>query len=148
MVEGGYRRGWGPLEELAWKLSVWEHQQAASNSPGFQEVCVWVDKAALLGPSSSPAASSLHRQPGPLPLSYWTGCLTAIPCPQKLTSECSSLSGVGMAPSFLLVEITQPLSLTPRIRRIHLHGVEMVAVLLLRTKLEEMGFAWSLPDLG
>lgn len=62
----------------------------------------------LPGPSSSPASSSLHRQPSPLPLSYWTGCLTVIPCPKKLSSEGPSLSGVGRAPSFLLTGTTQP----------------------------------------
>lgn len=66
----------------------------------------------LLDPSSSPAPGSLHHQPSPLCLSYWTRHLTVIPCPRKLTSECSSLSGLGRAPSFLFIEITKPLSLT------------------------------------
>lgn len=58
-------------------------------------------------------------------------------CPKRLASEWSSLPA----------HWTQPRN-SYEYEGLPLNGVEMVAVRLLRTELEEIGFAWSLRDPG
>lgn len=95
----------------------------------------------LLGSSSTPAPSSLYRQLSPLPLLY-------------LTFNCAPLS--QEAHQWVVLPLsghtdrwdpTAPFPNTQNMKDFPSWG-EMAAVPLLRAKLEEMGFAWSLPDPG